>query len=306
MQTLLKLLGFFITILFLIKCSDQKNKHTVNQNQISDDSLAIKIKEARSSRTDKALRYELLEQSLAEIEDIDSDSTKSSYYSKIPYAFYKLNDSIQFMNHVMKALELSKKAKDSMAIADLYWDLGNYYDDLNVSDSSYYYYNEAYQVFESQDSISKSAKMLLNMAIIQKNIKDYTSSEGTTIKALERFKLIDDNRRVYSCYNNLGLILAELDDYERSFFYYNRALEYLEKLDQKNISSKAISYNNIGNLLRKQGKYEEAIDNYENGIELDSLFIKDPRSYALLLDNLGYAKLQLGDTSKLPDLFIKS
>ena len=70
------------------------------------------------------------------------------------------------------------------------------------------------------------ASCLQNMAIIQTELKDYTGSEITTFKALTVLKPLKKYEPIYKCYNNLGIIFNELEEYDQALFYHNKALEY--------------------------------------------------------------------------------
>ena len=48
--------------------------------------------------------------------------------------------------------------------------------------------------------------MLYQMAIIQNEIKDYTGAEISVVNAIEIFKELNDNDRLYECYNLLAII----------------------------------------------------------------------------------------------------
>ncbi|MGB5460755.1 MAG: ATP-binding protein, partial [Eudoraea sp.] len=52
--------------------------------------------------------------------------------------------------------------------------------------------------------------------------------------------------------------------------------------------------NNIGNSYKEQGDYLKAIPYFEKAVSTDSLLIKNPKSYALALDNLAYSQFKTG------------
>jgi signal transduction histidine kinase len=139
------------------------------------------------------------------------------------------------------------------------------------------------------------------MARIQKDEKDYTGSEVSITEAIEVFQDLKDYRRLYTCYNLLGIIFRNLENYEQSLKYHNDALSYLQKVKNNDLQQ-AYTFNNIGLVYRYQGKYEDAIDNFQKGLSFDSLFIKNPSHYATLIDNLAYSKFLSSDFSELPEL----
>lgn len=293
---------YLIFILIYCQCSDNQlatPKHTKEEQK---DSLSIWLKKSRNTSLSPNARYTFLNKAIPKIAEVTNDSLKSKYLSKIPYAYYKLNDSLNFNKAVRKALDVAITQKDSLSIADLYWDLANNnLHNKKQMDSAFYYFNEAQQIFEALDDHANSGKMLFFMAIVQKNVKDFTTSEATTIKAIEKFKQVDeDYPKLYGCYNNLGIIFNQLEEYDRSLYYHNKALEYLPDND---LRSYVVSLNNIGVVYKNKKEYEEAINYFEKGLNTDSLYYKHPKDYAMLLDNLAYTKFKLNDTTALPKLF---
>ena len=303
MRTNKPLILLSIIIVFLaIQCTKNQAVQHIDKKEVLEDSLSIWLKKSRNTSLSASSRYHYLDKIIPKLEQVTNDSLKSKYLSKIPYAYYKLNDSLNFNKAVQKALNVAIKQKDSLSIADLYWDLANNnLHNKKQMDSAFYYFNEAQQIFEGLDDHVNSGKMLFFMAIVQKNVKDFTSSEATTIKAIEKFKQVDENYpKLYGCYNNLGIIFNQLEEYDRSLYYHNKALEYLSEND---LRSYVVSLNNIGVVYKNRKEYEEAVTYFEKGLNSDSLYYKYPKDYAMLLDNLAYTKFKLNDTTSLPQLF---
>ena len=303
MRTNKPLILLSIIIVFLvIQCTKNQAVQHIDKKEVLEDSLSIWLKKSRNTSLSASSRYHYLDKINPKLEQVTNDSLKSKYLSKIPYAYYKLNDSLNFNKAVQKALNVAIKQKDSLSIADLYWDLANNnLHNKKQMDSAFYYFNEAQQIFEGLDDHVNSGKMLFFMAIVQKNVKDFTSSEATTIKAIEKFKQVDENYpKLYGCYNNLGIIFNQLEEYDRSLYYHNKALEYLSEND---LRSYVVSLNNIGVVYKNRKEYEEAVTYFEKGLNSDSLYYKYPKDYAMLLDNLAYTKFKLNDTTSLPQLF---
>lgn len=98
----------------------------------------------------------------------------------------------------------------------------------------------------------------------------------------ESVKLNDKNDQAYLALGNVQLILKE---YDKSIATYNKAIqvsqsEELKKAAQESIefanNSKAIDYFNRGNEFFKDGKYNDALKNYDMSLSLNS---KDPKTY---------------------------
>ena len=78
--------------------------------------------------------------------------------------------------------------KDTFTLADVHWNSANYYKKIEVYDTAYYHYNEAYNYFENIDHQYYAAKMLYGMSFIKGRFRDYAGSEKLIIKAISKFK----------------------------------------------------------------------------------------------------------------------
>lgn len=300
---ILKFFFYFLIslLLFLLSC----NKDTGEPEKFLElpNSITTYIDGSKNNQLDLLERKEKLQVAYKLISNIKEDSLKKPYYLDLVYAYYLLPDNAQFLALSNELLELAKATNDSAIIAKCYWRLGNYYSDIqNKNDSAFFYYNKGQEVYNLIGNQFYAARLLNNMAIIQKNIKDYTGSEITTTRAITILKPLKKYKELYSSYNNLGIVFNELGEYDRALYYHTKALENSKKAGLTNQVS--VSLNNVGVVYNYQKKYSYAIQNFEYGLDQDSLYHHDPHLYAMLLDNLAYAKFKVNDTSTdLPALF---
>lgn len=240
---------------------------------------------------------------------LNTDTLKKTYFAKLSLSSLNFGDSLIFRKANSKALEYSKKLKDSSMIAYSYWDLGLFHEKHGLKDYSYRNYSEAYKIFDrinTENSKINSADMLLNMAIMQKDLKDYIGSENDIIDAIKIFIELNKNERLYRCHITLGIVQTNLGEYENAIENYNKALEYLKKEGGNFKKNESTILNNIGIVYRDQGNHLLARQNYEKALQYDSLYYKNTKLYATLIDNLAYSKFKLEDHSDLPELFHKS
>ena len=106
-----------------------------------------------------------------------------------------------------------------------------------MKDSAYFSYYKAQKIYELIKNNFYSGRLLLNMAIIQTDLKDYTGSEITTFKAIALLKPLNKYDQLYRCYNNLGIIFNELEDFDQALIYHDEALN-LKKIIRKSNSFK--------------------------------------------------------------------
>lgn len=269
------------------------------------DSIAIWINNSKNAELTIQERKEYLDKALKGAILENKDSLRSIYFSKIAYRYYKLKDSTAFRNTNRRSTVLSHKLGDSIRLAYGYWDLGNFFNKHNVKDSAYYNYFNAQKIFERKIDSFHSGRMLLRMAIMQIDSRDYTGSEVTNTKAIGLLRSTKEYKYLYSAYNNLGIIFNELQEYDKALFYHRKALEYQEKIGGENIY-KENSLNNIGVVYKNTNQHDKAINNYNEALEADDLKQNDIKLYAMLLDNLGYSKFKLNDTIGVDKLFQES
>lgn len=234
----------------------------------------------------------------------ENDSLKNDLFSEIAYLYYKKGDSSLFRYWSRNNMMLSLKEMDTSAIAEANWDLGNFYYQYSILDSAYYHYNRAYNFYELVQNKFMAGRMLLNLAIIQSDIRDYSGSEVNTVRSIEKFKPLRKNKQLYMAYNNLGIIYNEIQEFETSIKYHSEALEYSTVL--KDSLKKAASLNNIGVALKNAGLNDLAVTHFKRALETDSLYYKDIELYAMLLDNFAHSKLLMGDSSMVESQFLKS
>ena len=219
-----------LVLLLLFNKTHRINKliHTSNTTQFNDSILGwIEASKNRSFSYTK--RKEFLDKSLVLLHKETNDSLENSLLLKISLAYYSLGDSSGFRKVNKRSIYLSNKLKDSTSLAANYWDLGEFYSKNNIRDSAYYYFSKAQKLYELLGNSYYSGRMLLNTAIIQSDIKDFTGSEISTIKAISHLKPLQAHKHLYRCYNNLAINFNQLGEYEESLYYHNKALEYQKR-----------------------------------------------------------------------------
>lgn len=250
-------------------------------------------------------RKTILKKAHAEVWEVENDSLRNELLYEISFQYYLSDDSLNFRKTNNQVRELSLLGGNANIVAMSYWDLAEFYHDYHVEDSAYYYYHKAQEIFATLDYKYRSAKLWLNMAIIQKNIKDYTGSEVSTIKAISLLEPLGKYKYLYRAYNNLGIIYDDLEVYEKALEYYTIAGNYLEKTERKDFS--ASLWNNIGVAYNNNKQYKKAAKYYDKGLtNHEKLVNSNPELYAMLIDNRAHNQFQSGDTAKVLNQYKKA
>lgn len=275
------------------------------ESSTTHDSIVSWIEKAKDKKLSLEDRKELLLKAFKQTHKEQNDSLRNEQYFLLTIGYKKIRDKPMQRRANKNALLLSRKLNDSFKIARCYWRFGDLNKNINRSDSAYFYYNKAFIIFSLTNKKYNSAKVLLNISLIKKNIKDYIGSELFIIKAIKIFKDVGTNYDLFKCYNHLGILFKNLKQYKQALKYHNIASKYLDKNNSSYISL-CNNLNNTGLIYRYQENYKQAIDNFSKALAIDSLFLKSPRQYSIVLDNLAYTKLLSNDTIGIEKLFYKS
>ncbi|WP_222984356.1 sensor histidine kinase [Flagellimonas meishanensis] len=228
---------------------------------------------------------------------ITNITQRLDYLSRISLAYKKIKDSSSFRTMNLKVQQLSQKAKIYKNLGESHWDLASFFRDYGVLDSAYYHFRAAYRSFDRMpvDSTSQSlrGRMLYSMGNIQDSYKDYLGAELSIAQALMIFQELDDNLRVYNCYNVLGVIANGMDNNKKSIEYYEKAMGYLDDLNSE--LKNRLSWQNQNNLsasLMSMEDYPAAKNVYYQLIKDKKLQSEAPKLYSQALASYAYCILK--------------
>ncbi|MDC6351712.1 tetratricopeptide repeat protein [Zeaxanthinibacter sp. PT1] len=282
-------------LLFIQAGCNQKKQSSVKAAP-SKDSVSTWIDQGRNTELSSDSRKNVLNKAFQTISSLGVDSMSNQSMSRLSLAFLDLNDSLGFRKTNAAAMRMSAQIKDSASLAGSHWDLAVFFNMKSVPDSAYYHFYKAKELYHEMGKQRNEARVLYNMAVIQASVKDYTGSELSTFQAIDLLKQLDEIRHLGHCYNNLGSITKELEEYNQAIGYYNQAMVYYRQLPQNKALERSI-LNNIGVLYQEQGKdqkaleyFDEVLGNYEAGIVTSE--------YARLLANRAYSLLRTGITDQ--------
>nr|WP_321231550.1 ATP-binding protein [uncultured Psychroserpens sp.] len=286
----------FLILIFSIQSCDEniENTQTISSNAIND-SIAFWVKASKDKSYNIDVRKRFLTKAYLTIKSSQIDSLKLRNLSSIAYQNFKLGDTALFKKQNNEVLAFALKIKDTFSLGDAQWNYASYYNKKQIYDSAYYHFNIAHTYFDRGDYIFESAKTQYGMAFIKGRFRDYSGSEVLTFKAIEKFKKIENYKSLYSCYNHLGQLQKDINEYDRALFYYNKALEYLNKI-KKSKSLSEVSLNNIANIYVKQKEYNKALNYYNKVLSNDSLKSQNIDRFARALDNKAHCKFLKKDT----------
>ena len=237
------------------------------------------------------------------------------FYFFIVSIFYTVCVSSQDTASIAKIDSLkyslqNSKHLDSLSVAITHYEIAELYRYSFIGDSAYYYYYKADKLFEALKNDFFLARTIYGIAVVQKNEKDFTASEVTSIKALSVLNTMPQSKEVKKyksyIYNNLGLLFSELEQFEESIKYHNKAIELKKDYAPNDFYTISVSLNNIALAYKKAGYYSQAQKYYSDILSRNDLMEKMPNFHALVLDNYAHTQYLSGNTKNLPKLYFNA
>lgn len=234
-----------------------------------------------------------------------NDSLRNIALKKYIKLYYQQKNWEAFNKTRFEHLNLTNKLNDSLSKVRTLEYTAAYYRKQTEVDSSYFYYRKSLAYYEGLKDTLNIGLMLLNVAIIQKNSRDFSGSEYTSLKAINYLEKKATPRRISSAYNNLGVIYGYLNNYETSLKYHLKALE-LRKKNKNSPIYIVHSLNNIGDLFISHNKYTIAIEYLEEALKYLKTLEAYPKIKAAVIDNYAYAQFKRGKDNKVLAYFTKA
>lgn len=296
------LIIFFLSYLLLISCKSEVIEKPKIDVTTKADSISYWISEGRDIGQSLDFRKQSLLDAYLSIQSIKNDTLQAKYLSQVSAAYLSLDDSINFRNSNTETFNLAVRINDSVMQAESHWDLADYFSDKAVPDSAFYHFAAAQKIYNGLKDDFMAARMLYNMANVQADVKDYTGSEINTISAIELLKPLRKDIYLFYCYNLLGSISLEINEYDRALEYYETAITYLDNVEEAG-NLKQMSKNNIGVVYQEQGNHTKAIPLFKSFLEQTGLRRDEPLMYSRTLSNLVYSRFKIKDTAGIISLF---
>jgi two-component system NarL family sensor kinase len=277
-----------IILLLFFSC---KNEHVKNNNNFND--LNQILVDARNSpSTDLAL--EKLKSAKKITNSLPNDTIKSFFNRKIACEYYNFSILEDYYTLTKENIEFSKKINDTLFIGKLYYDLGDYFFEKNINDSSFYYYHKALKSISNNNN--EKVRTQFNIAKLLLNENQLIECEVQLFKTISSAEKRKDFRLLYECYSILGGVQNGLKNFDEALLSYKTSQTYLDKIpnDQQYSILLSENYNNTATVYVSMKDYQRAIELYLEGLKRGDIRKDSPKVYAMLIDNLAYVKLQNG------------
>ena len=153
----LLILSILFSCFFLLGSCNPNNTENSLANTEEKDSVAIWINWVKEHKDSSLVtKKDALEKALLYTKKNHPDTIKTKKYSEISLAYMSLGDTTSFKKLNADLIRLSNEIGDYQSLGEAYWDLGHFYR-RSHPDSTYYFYNKAYENFVTAD-LSENAK----------------------------------------------------------------------------------------------------------------------------------------------------
>jgi class 3 adenylate cyclase/TolB-like protein/Tfp pilus assembly protein PilF len=208
----------------------------------------------REIKDDIAISRDLLNKAL----QLDSNFVES----KILLAYtYRETDYETSLKHYFEALDISKRLNDKESELTIKANLGVIYSDLYDDENALKYLiesNELAKEVGNENSLAKSLNALGSFHF-QRRTEETRFYFGEVLKIA---KELEDNKRICSALNNIGLIYWIWDgDIDKAINAFEESIQYAEEMDNYNMAVTPAS--NIAIIYNNQGKYDLSQKHYK-------------------------------------------
>ncbi len=240
---------------------------------------------------------------------LKQDNTLSSrnYNYTIISNYFLLGDWNKYKRASELLLKNSTSSNDSLNLAQAYRSLGNYYNQIQILDSAFYFYTKSEKSYKNLEDIDGYTTILLKKGIIQYNINDFLASDLTLSTSYKFAKKLNDKPKLFAILNQLGLVSIQLNEYDKAINYLNEALKVIRENNlQDSDHQESICLSNIGLVYESKKDYKKAIEYYNLSLRFNGLKKEAPILYSNIIDNLSNSKLQIKDFVGLPNLIYEA
>lgn len=295
-------------LLTLIAACQQKRQDTIDsERKIT--TILNNMDDLNNPLSQKQQKKEVLDTLSDFVLKQNNDSINRKLILQIADKYYNANELDNYEKLTRKILHLATEKKDSMSTAKSLYYIGNYHEKKVILDSAYVYFSNAEKLYKKLKDRHNIGLMKLYKASVLSEAGIYSQSENEGITALYFLSKTNNSRLMDFAYNMIAISLKEQNSWKKSLEYFYLSLKQIENDDypKKDITfSKSICYNNIGRVYEKMKNYPMAIFYYNKGLSLKNIKEEYPETYAVLLDNLGYALVKSGKTEKAGPLLFES
>lgn len=204
-------------------------------------------------------------------------------YEKLILPYYNKKDTAYYQ--IAKDFEHNaRKSKDVVGLINAQINLGQYFYNNFILDSSYYYYTKAEKSSSRLNDKPYLGAILICKAGLLIKQKNHIEAQTLALKALKIARENKYNDYVVSSFLLIGNSLEGMNKNEEASNYYEKALEISEKISDSNEKEILLSavYTNLAQIYQKLKNEEKAIECVNKGLACKISKIENINTYCYL------------------------
>ena len=190
-------------------------------------------------------------------------------YALLAKSYGRYEEAIRYFQEALKIYNYSLSEKDRDTIALIYHELGKIFSEISNYNNALHYYHESLKISLANQNKKQSGITYNSISNVLFSIGKYYEGAEYLHNALKIFSELNDKDNLVDGLITLSNYYQILDNYEKSIFSLNKAIEILESDHQKiDIERLSLAYHNKGILLYNIKKFDEAVDYLNKALNL--------------------------------------
>jgi len=192
---------------------------------------------------------------------------------QIALNYYHIGNYDETLDYLFKAVVIVEDDGGNRQLAQLYTDIGRMYREIGQSDNAINYFERSLQLKNKLNDSTTISFTLNNLGLVYMGTDQLELARDHFFTALAIDERLQDSVGIYSSLGNLGTYFRSKQLFDSSLTYLQRALPIINA--KGNQYDKANFINQWGSINYESGRFEEAIQYFEEGLEIGlSIFSK--------------------------------
>ena len=254
----------FLFTLLLLSCLAIHGQNKPGKDTTTVNTLVEQSKSLIASDSAKAHNLAIEAKNMAS--EIDYPKGEAYALKNIGMLYYQKGRYVETLDYWNQSLKIFEDSKDDIGIANMLNNIGAIYFNQGADAKALEYILKSLQVAERIGVTLRIVSALINVGNTYHNKKDPVALNYLlrVVPLVERNK----NTEAYIVVTgNIGEIYFDNNDNAKAFEYFNKSIK-----TAGNTSSAAFSYNGIGKIKLKEGKFSEALQNHNKALTLAKKF----------------------------------
>jgi class 3 adenylate cyclase len=284
----------FLLFLILLSCFTTYSQSKTGRDSTTVDALVEQSKSLIG--IDSAKSHNLALEAIKMAGELSYPKGEAYALKNIGMLHYQKGQYVETLDNWNQSLKIFEELKDDIGISNMLNNIGAIYFNQGADAKALEYILKSLQVAERIGDTLRMVSALINVGNTYHNKKD-----PVALNYLLRVIPLVENTKNTEAYivvtGNIGEIYFDKGDNAKAFEYFNKSIKAAG-----NTSSAAFSYNGIGKIKLKEGKFSEALRNHNKALILAKKF-EDKLQEVRGLRGIADVYIKQGNTSLAIDYY---